>query len=390
MAYFAPYIDSTGMHVPTYNDILEDLISSMKNIFGDDIYIDEDSQDYQQISIFAKKIFDTNSLAMLVYNNRTAITAIGYGLDNMCAMAGITRIPATYSTVQLTITGDEGTVITNGQASDGTYIWDLPEEVTIPSGGTITVQCRCETSGNITAAPNSITTIVTPQYGWIGVTNNYSASPGTNVETDAELRARYAASTLLPSATVLDGIKSAIQSIVGVTRCVIYENDTNTTDDRGLPPHSITPVVEGGDDLAIATQIFFKKTPGCYTNGTTEITITSEFGTETEIRFYRPTYKNVYVKVFLTKLSGYSESYEDNIKNAIVNYVNGLDISEKVFRQILVSVAISQMGSISSPAYAITDVQLSTDGTTYSSSDISMLFNEAGQCSLDKVSLVVT
>ena len=60
MAYFNPYIDGTGIHVPTYNDIRDELISQMKQIFGSDIYIDEDSMDYQQISIFAKKIYDAN------------------------------------------------------------------------------------------------------------------------------------------------------------------------------------------------------------------------------------------------------------------------------------------------------------------------------------------
>lgn len=55
MAYFSPYIDLTGMHIPTYADIRDELISMMKQIFGQDIYIDVDSQDYQQISIFAKR-----------------------------------------------------------------------------------------------------------------------------------------------------------------------------------------------------------------------------------------------------------------------------------------------------------------------------------------------
>ena len=57
MAYYAPYIDTTGIHVPTYEDIRDDLIASMKQIFGQDIYLADDSQDYQQICIFAKKIF---------------------------------------------------------------------------------------------------------------------------------------------------------------------------------------------------------------------------------------------------------------------------------------------------------------------------------------------
>ena len=58
MAYTAPYIDELGMHIPTYDDILQDLLTSMKQIFGSDIYLDEDSMDYQQISIFARKIYD--------------------------------------------------------------------------------------------------------------------------------------------------------------------------------------------------------------------------------------------------------------------------------------------------------------------------------------------
>ena len=64
MSYFEPYIDSYGFHMPTYVDIRDDLINQMKSIFGNDIYIDEDTQDYQQISIFAKKIYDLYSLAI--------------------------------------------------------------------------------------------------------------------------------------------------------------------------------------------------------------------------------------------------------------------------------------------------------------------------------------
>lgn len=43
MTYFKPYVDSTGLHIPTYNDILEDMIAAMKQIYGDDIYLDNSS-----------------------------------------------------------------------------------------------------------------------------------------------------------------------------------------------------------------------------------------------------------------------------------------------------------------------------------------------------------
>ena len=51
MAYFKPYVDSKGLHIPSYQDILNDMIASMKQIYGDDIYLENDSADYQLLSI---------------------------------------------------------------------------------------------------------------------------------------------------------------------------------------------------------------------------------------------------------------------------------------------------------------------------------------------------
>lgn len=390
MAYYAPYIDTTGIHVPTYEDIRDDLIASMKQIFGQDIYLDDDSQDYQQISIFAKKIFDTNSLAVLVYNNRTANTAIGTGLDNLCALVGIKRKPATYSMCQLTINGEPGTVINDGQASDGTNLWDLPKIVTIPDNGIITVEATSHEKGYIAALPNTINIVATPVYGWLGVTNTYQANPGNDAETDASLRARYAISTQAPADSIFESLLASLKQIAGVTKVKGYENDTGVVDSNDLPAHSVTFVVEGGDNTDIATEIYYKKTPGCYTNGTTAVNLTSPTGNITVIRFYRPTYKTVYVKVFVKKLTGYNDNYATDIKNAIVDYVNGLDIAETVYRSILWSVAIGQMGSITSPEYSVTDIQTSTNGSSYSQADISMLFNESAFTETAKVVVEVS
>ena len=377
MAYYAPYIDTAGIHVPTYEDIRDDLIASMKQIFGQDIYLDDDSQDYQQISIFAKKIFDTNSLAVLVYNNRTANTAIGTGLDNLCALVGIKRKPATYSTCQLTINGEPGTVINDGQASDGTNLWDLPKIVTIPDNGIITVEATSHEKGYIAALPNTISIVATPVYGWLGVTNTYQANPGNDAETDASLRARYAISIQAPADSIFESLLASLKQVAGVTKVRGYENDTGAADSIGLPAHSVTFVVEGGDNTDIATEIYYKKTPGCYTNGSTAVNLTSPTGNITVIRFYRPTYRTVYVKVFVKKLTGYNDNYATDIKNAIVDYINGLDIAETVYRSILWSVAIGQMGSITSPEYSVTDIRTSANGSSYRQTDISMLFNES-------------
>lgn len=398
MAYFTPFIDETGLHIPTYEDIRDDLVSKMKSIFGDDIYIDPDSMDYQQVSIFARKIFDTNCLAQLVYNNRTPITAIGVGLDNDVVYANIKRKPATNSTVQLTITGDAGTVITKGEASDGTYNWLLPDTVTIPDNGILTVEAISAEPGNIGALPNTITLVVTPVYGWLSVTNNFAAQPGTNIETDASLRGRFAMATRQPSQTVFEAIWASIETINEVTRVRGYENDTGTDSTgtvppntpAGLPAHSVTFVVEGGEDNQVATEIWSKKTPGCYTNGTTEVQLVSVAGNVTTIRFYRPTYKRVYVKVTLKKLAGYNDEYENKIKADISEYILGMQLAENVYRSIIWSVATSSMESIKNPAYSVTDVQFSQDNSTWSMADVIQLFYEAANTTPDMVTVVVT
>lgn len=399
MAYFAPFIDETGLHIPTYSDIRDDLISKMKTIFGDDIYIDQDSMDYQQISIFARKIFDSYCLAQLVYNNRTPSTAIGVGLDNDVVYANIQRKPATSSTVQLTITGDAGTTINNGEASDGTNSWLLPAIVTIPSNGTITVEATSKEAGNIGALPNTITQIVTPVYGWTSVTNNYAAQAGTNIETDASLRGRFAMATRQPSQTVFEAIWAAIENIAGVTRVVGYENDTgsNSTGTEppntpaGLPPHSITFVVEGGDETEIATAIWNKKTPGCYTNGTTTVQLVSISGNVTNIRFYLPTYNQVYVQVSIKKLVGYNDEYATKISNAVSEYIQSMQIGENVYRSVIWSVAMSVMDSLSSPAFSVTDVQFASSSSgPFSQADVVQQFYNAANTTPDMVAVEVT
>lgn len=397
MAYTAPYIDEVGLHIPTYNELRDELIANMKQIFGNEIYIEPDSMDYQQISIMARKIFDTFLAVQLAYNNRTPITAVGIGLDNVALFANIQRKPATFSMVQLTLTGSAGTVIQNGQASDGTNVWNLPAEVTIPENGTITVEATSEEGGNIQALPNTINQIITPVYGWLGVTNNYSAQPGEDVENDASLRGRFAMATRKTSVTVFDGIWAAIESIADVTRVIGYENDTGVTSDgttppgipATLPPHSITFVVEGGANEEVASNIYEKKTPGCYTNGTTSVELTSETGNVNVIRFYRPTYLNVSVKVTLKKLASYNTEYEQKIQNAVSEYINSMQLANPVYRSIIWSVATSMMESISDPAYSVIDVQFSVNGAAFSQNDIIPEFYQAALTNPSDVTIAV-
>lgn len=396
MAYFSPYIDETGIHIPNYIDLRDQLIEEMKQIFGQDIYIENDSADYQMISILAKKIFDSYSMGMLAYNNRTPNTAIGTGLDNNVAFADIQRKSSTYSSVQLTITGANGTSLKGCYALDeNDNRWNIPDTV-IPETGMITVDAICSVSGNISALPNTVNKIGTPLFGWYSANNNNAATPGTDVETDAELRGRFSLAIRSPSLTVFESLSAAISALEGVSRISGFENDTSAESTgteppnipAGLPPHSVTFIVEGGEDDQVAKAIYSKKTPGCYTNGTTAVQIVSEMGNIITIRFYRPTYVEVFVQIKVTKLPYWNDRYSDEIKNAIYDYIKGLEISDNVYNSMIWFVANSVMSDFANPAFVIKEVLLGKEEGSLTNSDVEVNFNEAAETSVSNITVV--
>lgn len=378
MGYFAPYIDTTGLHIPSYNDVLGECLTRMRTIFGSDIYLSEDSQDYQQVAIFAKCIHDICGLASLVYNNKTPTTAIGTGLDLIGAFVDIKRKQATHSTVILTCTGTPGTDISGGEVMDTAgNTWVIPDGVQIQSGGMVEVTASCAISGRVTIAANTATIIATPVYGWSSVTNTVSSSPGVEMESDFSLRGRYSMATMLPSRSIFEGMYSALQTLEGVTRVRGYENDTGATTDgsvegipAGLPPHSVCFIVEGGDDNAIASSIYTKKTPGCNTFGTTSVELRTRSGNTFYINFFRPKIASLKLRVTIRKLPAYSDYFLDRIREGLSEYIETRNIAEVIYNNVLLSVVVMAMEEKGNPPFAVQTVEVSTNGgSTYTTAD---------------------
>lgn len=377
MAYFAPYIDEQGLHIPTYSDIRDDLIQNARNIFGQDIYLGVDSQDYQWISVVASKINDTLQAIQFAYDSRGPGTAIGSGLDILVRLNGITRDQTTYSTCVVKLTGTPNTIISNGVAQDSSnYYWNLPPSIMIGTSGTVNAMATCQTPGPITANLGDICIIATPTYGWATVTNALSATPGVAIETDSRLKARQAISTSLPSLTVLEGTKGAIAAVKDVVRFEVYENDTNVSDVHGLPAHSITAVVEGGLDDDVAHAIFKKKGPGCYTNGTVEVDVADQRGQISSIRFFRPNYVDVDVVINVKQLAGYTTQTTTDIQISVANYLNDLSIGDGLPVSSIWGSALSVMPNLSKPRFSVTSVTVARHGGVQGSNDIALAFNE--------------
>ena len=386
MSYFAPYIDKTGFHMPTYIDIRDKMCDDARNIFGKDIYLGEDSQDYQYIATIAEKIYDAFQIAQQVYNNRGPSTAIGAALDGIVKINGIKRKAAAYSKCNVIINGIPGINISNGVILDKSNIqWNLPSTVIIPDSGEVIVEAKCSIAGPIIADPGDLTGIYNPTYGWNGVRNEERSSVGAKVEDDSKLRRRQSISTAQPSNSMLEGTKGAVAQVKDVTRSEVYENDTNLVDKKGLPPHSITVIAEGGDEKEIAEAIWIHKGPGCYTNGDIEIKVTDSKKQVTPIRFFRPDYIDIDVVINVKALDGYTTAITDKIKNNIVSYLNEMDIGAYLAISSLWGVALQAMNNLCNPIFSITSITAARHGEEQNAKDISMGYKEVCRGDIDNI-----
>ncbi len=383
-------ISATGISAPPYSDIYESLRASVGGIYGSDVYIDPDSQDGQLLAIVARAVADTNDRCIDIYNSYAPSTAQGAALSNNVKLNGLARNSSSSSSVPLNVGGQIGSIISNGVASDSNGVrWLLPASVTIPPAGVILVTATAEDAGATLAEVGTITKIVNPQLGWQTVTNPSAATAGDPVESDATLRQRQTTSTALPSRTVLDGIVGGVLSLPGVTNVKGYENDTDTTDANGLPPHSTALVLQGGNAAAIAQTYLNKKTPGAFTYGTTAVPAVSSTGILYTIRYFIATPTPIKVAITIQGRTGYTTTIGNQIKQALADYINGLDIGQRIDLGKLYLPA-QFYGGAGSETFDVNVLLIAVSPGTPVASDITIAFNARATCALSDIVLTVT
>lgn len=375
------YLNENGVVFPDYPTVLEQLKQEYRIIYGEDVYLEADSQDGQWLSILALAMFDTMQVASAVYNSFSPLTAQSDALTRNVKINGIRRLSPSFSTVDVKIIGQAGSIITNGQVEDTIgQKWNLPTVVTIPVGGEITVTATAVQIGAVSAAANTITKIATPTIGWQSVINLAAAAEGDPVESDAQLRRRQTNSTMIPSQTVMEGIIGAVASLEGVSRYRGYENDTTTTNADGIPRNSISLIVEGGDSTQIADAIANKKPAGTGTYGTTSVTVYDQYDVANTIKFYRPTTATISVEISLTARTGYLSTTATLIKSAIAQYLNGLEIGDDIYITKLYVPANLLNNAELANTFDVTQIRIKKNSGSFGTSNVTLAFNEIALC----------
>lgn len=404
-------IDENGIFAPTYSTVLEDLKDKYRTIYGQDVYLEADSQDGQLLAVLALSIQDANEMAVSVYNSFSPGTAIGAGLSSVVKINGLRRKIASYSTVPVSIVGVVGTIILNGAVSDQlSNVWLLPFQVIIPLSGEITVTATAVSAGAIFIQAGMLDHIQTSTPGWQTVINTTSSSPGLPVEIDADLRVRQSQSTSIAATSPAAAILAGILNLEGVVRAKVYVNSSDLTDEHGIPAHSISCVVEGGDIAQIAQVICYTKSPGTGTYGDISVIVTDPVGIPDTINFFALDERPIWLQVTLQPFAGYLISTRSLVQATLVQYLEDLAIGDDVYHNRLFSPANLQgeaaikayqtvtgiavdaataQASLNrlSATYNVGSILLSRDNVIWGTSDLQVEFNAAASGHLINISV---
>ena len=347
----------TGLVIRSLQEIRDDLDATCRTLFGNSIDLSDASVMGQYNGIVAERLALLEELLQAVVASSDPDAATGAALDALCALTGTVRNPAAPSEVTLTLTGDPTTIVLTGSRAavevtgdefettadatitlltswaittaytlgnrrtnagnayevitagtsagsggptteaaditDGTVHWRFLGE------GTAAIDVAAESSVDdaIVAASGTLTEIVTPVSGWLGVINLLDADLGNLVETDEDLRLRRDLELARAGTATLDAIRADLLEVDDVTSVRVFHNPTDATDVDGLPPHSVEVLIQGGDDQAIADQLLDSVAAGIATFGTTTETAADDEGISHDVSFSRPDEIEIYVDI---------------------------------------------------------------------------------------------
>ena len=303
MAYFAPYIDDTGLHMPTFDDRLEELWTRYCEIFGADPDAASSAPDYQLLSLLTRNLDDVSQFVTQIYESmnpgiepdsigiyyytgyQSAPSAAGNGLDLLMAQYGLAR-----------------------EYRKGNY------------PGPVINDTKCRD-------------MILPALAGKGSVDLSSLEAAVN--------------------NVFSGQSSPVR---------IYLNDTDTADSLGIPPRSVAVVVDSNASsstarmTAVAQAIFDHLPPGIGTYGDTSVSVKDAEGDLHTVHFTRAQLNITTFAFYITKQEGADEQLiRDSISPWVGEYVNSLPIGSSLPLSRLIGIAYASNPEIAG-TYVITGV----------------------------------
>lgn len=265
-----PQLTDAGLQIATLADILDQVRTAWRKIFGASVDVSDTSPDGQFIGVFAEPAALANELLEVIVSSWDPDAATGALLRALCKLTGTSPLPASFSAVTLTLTGTPTTLVSAGALSstkstgqqwvhqeDGTivalaawapttayatgdrrangdnaYVCITPgvsassggpttEDADVTDGsahwqflgegtGAVDVLARATTIGPVVAVAGDITLTDGSVGGWDGVINLLDATLGRNAMSDPELRVLRQLELAQPGTSPADAIRAAL------------------------------------------------------------------------------------------------------------------------------------------------------------------------------------
>jgi uncharacterized phage protein gp47/JayE len=288
-----------GFVKKTPDVVLSDLQAMFRATYGNDIDLGPTTTWGSEIAILAELENVHQDQLEAMYAAMFPQTASGSNLVRNCELIGVDPLAATVSKVNVIMSGSNGTTVLSGSVFATSVLGTrviTQADASIGTSFTGSVECWAQDVGPFQLASGSITTIVTPVVGLKSVYNLEDAFyVGTNLETDAQLRAHRESGLGISAGASTNAIRAGLLAVSGVTSVSINKNKTSAEVD-GLPAYNMEAIVQGGTSADVAAALAEKCAATTPLSGTSvEYVIDSE-GVAHPYYFSRPTDVDAYVQ----------------------------------------------------------------------------------------------
>ena len=403
-------ISSGGLSILSYPQIVDMLKTRYKEVYGSDINLAPETADGVWIHDIALLINNILQANQMLYRNLDVDSASGVYLENLCKLSNVYRKQATSSQARVQIINNGNTPITMNGVScldvNG-LIWDSLQSFTLQPYGTtsgsepnvvqedrIEVVVVCRQSGSIKAPIGTIKQVVNIDADYLlSVVQLENADVGSDVETDAELKARRNDSSSPIGMTTIDSLVGAILNIAGIRDCIIVNNYTNSTlgdgtggtieykgfDGTQILPHSIYVVVRCNgvvDNQVIGDTIYQKLTAGVRTiqadahveqgEGKSIVHYPQYYGQSdsqfnTTIYWKQASAIAPQIELTISEYAGFNKANIETYGQDVISYLNGLELNSDLDAdEIKMQLLGADTGYKGRPTFAITNVNIAS------------------------------
>ncbi|CNI84048.1 baseplate J/gp47 family protein [Yersinia enterocolitica] len=384
--------NNNGLEIDTFRDLFQTLSDAYKDIYGQDINLDQESPDGQRVAIEAQARTDIEASLQWLYSQMDPDFNTGDMQQIIAKLHGLYLRPGSRSQRDLNVTTDRPVFLYSGYKirDQSNQVWFVRQNVTIPAG-TTTVTFFAQDFGKVTGLIADTFTQLTPELGVLSITSDAVAVVGRDEETPEEFRQRRNRSLENPATGSTGAIFAKVAQLTGVTDLNVGENDTKIDDVlTGIPANSIWLVAEGGAVSEIVEVMVKQKGGGTGTKGSVIgryiETLIRPDGTTLQIahdmQFDRPVYKPLHINLTAKRKVTNDPVDLDTLKEALAKRV--MHIGEEIDANEFYADGYGA-GRVN---YVLTNLKISIDGITFTDAELSPGFQ--GKFTLDVANISIT